>query len=665
MANNYKFPGVYSNINDLSTVVSINATTACAYVGEAEFGPVFKPTLLTSLSDYMSRFGTLSSKYGYAGYSLAVASETIPEHYFVRVVPTGDGENDARWASAGVLEAHSSLKESELAKNGYTYSEITEREEKRDAGMDPNIFSDSDEDNAMVIVASNPNNRNFLIGIEDTTVNTNKTYVIEYDCDPQINDESGDSYTTVTAKVPAAFIEDYELAIGDPILTSRMGNDALNGTFTIEKLDEKNNKIVFTARGYIEKPEDKLVKKARMCRYPESSDTSFSVTVYEKNGKTISALENFDVCTLFPAIDSYGNSTFVEDVINSKSNYIQVFANPRFAENTEYFAPRFYTSSGNVLTEADLLPLKNGKSGTWGNDTDRKYKDLVQGWEQFRDRTQVSVSLLMNCGYVTENHLEYQAKMLEIAEDRRDCFCIFDTPMTETAFEDLRDWRFDEQVFTSYRAANCAPWVRAYDSIQGRSNFIMCPSAYMAKIMGTNDPWKAPAGLNRGVLSSGTISPTGLTQNYNSIQGGILYADKQINCIVKDAAAGYVMWGQKTLQSKASAMDRINVARTVIYIETILRDAVRYHLFENNTTYERTQITLQLNSFLNTILSADGIQKFQVKCDSENNTAAVIAQNQLVIDVYLWPSYCAEVITLNLNVEGSDVSVSVSSSSNY
>ena len=106
MANNYKFPGVYSNINDLSTVVSINATTACAYVGEAEFGPVFKPTLLTSLSDYMSRFGTLSSKYGYAGYSLAIASETIPEHYFVRVVPTVNNENDARLASVGVLEAH-------------------------------------------------------------------------------------------------------------------------------------------------------------------------------------------------------------------------------------------------------------------------------------------------------------------------------------------------------------------------------------------------------------------------------------------------------------------------------------------------------------------------------------------------------------------------------
>ena len=665
MANNYKFPGVYSNINDLSTVVSINATTACAYVGEAEFGPVFKPTLLTSLSDYMSRFGTLSSKlYGYAGYSLAIASETIPEHYFVRVVPTGDGENDARWASVGVLEAHSSLKESNLAKEGFSYSKITELEEKRDAGYPIDIFND-DRDNAMVIVASNPNNRNFLIGIEDTTVNTNKTYAInKYTCDPQLSDESGESSTIVTAEVPAAFIEDYKLEVGEPILTSRMGNDALNGTFIINELDKENNKLKFTVRGYIETPEDKLTQKARMCRYPDSAETSFSITVYEKNGKTISALENFDVCTLFPAMDSYGNSTFVEDVINSKSNYIQVFANPNFDESDEYFAPRFYTSSGNVLTEADLLPLEHGNSGTWGTDTDRKYKDLVQGWEQFRDRTQVSVSLLMNCGYVTTEHLEYQAKMLEIAEDRRDCFCIFDVPMNQTEFEDLRDWRFDEQVFTSYRAANCAPWVKAYDSIQGRSNFIMCPSAYMAKIMGTNDPWKAPAGLNRGVLSSGTISPTGLTQNYNSIQGGILYADKQINCIVKDAAAGYVMWGQKTLQSKASAMDRINVARTVIYIETILRDAVRYHLFENNTTYERTQITLQLNSFLNTILSANGIQKFKVKCDSENNTAAVIAQNQLVIDVYLWPSYCAEVITLNLNVEGSDVSVSVSSSSN-
>ena len=133
-----------------------------------------------------------------------------------------------------------------------------------------------------------------------------------------------------------------------------------------------------------------------------------------------------------------------------------------------------------------------------------------------------------------------------------------------------------------------------------------------------------------------------------------------MNCLIRDAAVGYVNWGQRTLQKKPSALDRINVARTVIYIETVLRDAARWHLFENNTAYERMQITLQFTSFLNTILSAEGIQRFQVICDESNNIPAVIANNQLVVDIYLWPSYTAEVIILNTNVMGADTSVNIS-----
>ena len=134
----------------------------------------------------------------------------------------------------------------------------------------------------------------------------------------------------------------------------------------------------------------------------------------------------------------------------------------------------------------------------------------------------------------------------------------------------------------------------------------MAPSAYVAKIMGIANPWIAPAGMNRGILTSSTVSPIGLTQYYDETVGGNLYSN-QVNCIIKNPGAGYVNWGQKTLQQKPSALDRINVARTVIFIETTLRDAARSHLFENNTAFERMQVTLQFNQFLDTILTADGI----------------------------------------------------------
>jgi len=227
----------------------------------------------------------------------------------------------------------------------------------------------------------------------------------------------------------------------------------------------------------------------------------------------------------------------------------------------------------------------------------------------------------------------------------------------------LIDWRRNIQGMNTYRAALSAPWVKTYDSVQGRANFVMCPSAYVAKIMGAYDPWMAPAGLNRGIIGSSTVSPTGLTQYYDDTVGGNLYTDNQVNCIIRNAGTGYVNWGQRTLQQKPSALDRINVARTVIYIETVLRDAAKWKIFENNTAYNRMQITLQFNAFLDTILSQDGIGGYRVICSEENNTPQVIANNQLKIDIYLLPTYCAEFILLQTTVDGATTTTMVSTGS--
>lgn len=651
MAINYKFPGVYASITDLSGVLNINATTSCAYVGQAEFGPVYQPILLTSLNDYNVRFGSLSSKYGYAGYSLAIAAETIPEHRFVRVVPRGNGPKDAKWASLPVLVKGAEVKNTDESESsqmgagakGYFYNEIISAEEERDAGLPvATIFTKSDIDTAMVITATDPNDRKFEISISDSTVNTNKSYQVK-DLALSVDGET----TTVVLKIETEFTK--EAALGDPIVVKRMSNDKLNGVFTIGSIEYSKGytTIAFVVDDVVE---SSIFENARVGRYPNNKETTFSLTVFERIDGSSITLETFPTCTLFAAKDGFGNSTFIEDVVNGSSNYIQVFVNTNFSDSDDYFIPEYI----------ERQPLKNGRSGQWEDDA-QMYQDIFEAWELFRDRAQVPASLLMNCGYVTKNNVTVQSKMLEIAEYRRDCFCLLDVPMTETQYEDLSDWRTDVQGFNTYRGAMCAPWVKGYDAAQGRANFVMCPSAYMAKIIGTNDPWIAPAGLNRGVLSASVVSPTGLTQYYNTIQGGILYADNQINCIIRDPGVGYVNWGQRTLQQKASAMDRINVARTIIYIETILRDAAKWHLFENNTTYERTQITLQFNSFLNNILSAEGIQRFVVKCDSENNPPSVIEQNQMVIDIYIWPTYCAEVIQLNTIVEGADVSVQLTS----
>ena len=666
---NYKWPNVYPNITDLSGVVATNSVTACAYVGEAEFGPINKPTFLSTLRNYTSTFGALNSaKYGYAGYSLAVASESIDSHYFVRVVRAGDPENhddekDAKYASIKVPAKDKTAEEGEGL-----YVEVMDAVLKTENAS--SLFmkdeTTADENNALIFVADNPNNLKLSVRLSDSTVNENRAYSFSSVTYTPENEEG--VYSALISDVNEEVLNG--LKEGESIEIVRSSESEQNGVFEVTSIDSSAKTITFKynapknpnySEESSESGEDEYIAPTnltygKVSEYPKSNERTIQVDVYVTRGKLTQNVETFQYCTLYHAKDNHGESTFIEDVINDKSKYVRVYANPNLMEDLEEDEVLEISLSNN----GDMFRLVGGQSGA------RPEKgELITAWDLFKDRTQTTVSLLMNSGYSNETETAYQNKMLEVAEYRRDCFCLFDIPMSQVDPDDAIDWRKNILGTNSYRAALSSPWVKTYDTVQGRANFVMCPSAFVAKLIGqAGDPWKAPAGPNRGVISSSTVSPTGLTQAYDPVTGGTLYADNQINCLVRDASAGYVNWGQRTLQQKPSALDRINVARTVIYIETILRDAARWHLFENNTPYERMQITLQFSSFLDTILSAEGIAAYKVICDDTNNTPIVIQNNQLVIDVILTPVYAAESIILNTTITGADSSVEITSSAN-
>ena len=647
---NYKWPNVYPSIKDASGTLATNSVTTCAYVGEAEFGPINKPTFLSSLKDYTNKFGALNSaKYGYAGYSLAVASESINSHYFVRVVKAGDPNaqpeertDDAMYAS---IKVPAKGKEAEEGRGWYV-EEIAEIEKTEDGS---GLFK-NDTNNAMIVLANNPNNLKFKVQLSNTTINENRAYPFATITYTQIvKDETPTAnYSASMTGAPQEVLDVIE--VGDDIELTRVAAQAGIYTVTAKDANAKTLGFVYTAASADpeHKPVD-LKDGGKVSKYPEPSERTFQVDVKQVIGRTEPTLETYQYCTLYQAKDNFGNSTFVEDVINGKSDYIKIYVNPTLLAEAE--------ANDTVLefdiNASNLFELVGGRSG--GHPTS---KELNAGWDLFEDRNQTSVSLLLNSGYSDDTDISYQQKMLNIAEKRRDCFCLFDVPMSEVEPEDAIDWRKNILGMNSYYGALSSPWVKTYDSIQGRAGFVMCPSAFIAKLIGqAGDPWNAPAGPNRGIIGSSTVSPTGLTQTYDSNVGGKLYADNQINCLIRDVSAGYVNWGQRTLQAKPSALDRINVARTVIYIETILRDAARWHLFENNTPYERMQIVLKFSQFLDTILSADGITSYKVICDESNNTPLVIQNNQLVIDVILQPVYTAESIILNTTVTSTDASV--------
>jgi len=723
------FPGVYPTITDLSQVVNANSVTSCAYVGEAEFGPINTPTLITNKKGYVDRFGEIKSKYGYMGYSLAVAADSIGQHYVVRVV----NEETARYGQAVVpLKGKTESQPEE----GLTIDDVKTAD--KDSGA---LFKTVDEttgditydkDSAFIVASQNPNNKDIRIEIEDSTINTNKVYkslkttiannqvkatIAEEDViavgdtiivtcpqwtmiDPSNNDELPYEKTFEVSAIEKSYYysatvntesSSSSYQVGDVLaLTGATLSTGSELTCQVTEVDDNGavkkvkvltgsdyNKLVpssaeegfATTYADTENPgagtgckifinnkekEDVVVYAdtethdpanpdfIRILKYPPKEETTFSINVIEVKNKKAEVVETFSYLTLFEAKDQYGNSTFVEDVVNGRSTFVKIYANPNVED-------------ANPIPTFGTYKVDHATSGNHP-----EMSELVKAWDLFKDRTQTTVTLLMNCGYINESENSYQNAMLAVAEKRRDCFCLFDVPSTATESDAVLDWRKNDMGFNTYRGAVFTPWVKSYDAENGKRNFNMCPSAYIAKIMGAaGKPWIAAAGPNRGYYTSSVVSPTGLTSYYDEDTGGVLYQN-QLNCGIKDIA-GYANWGQKTLQMKPSALDRINVARTVIYIETTLRDAARYHLFENNTAFERMQITLQFNQFLDEVLNGGGLTRYQVVCDDSNNTPYIIQNNQLVIDIYLWPVYTTEFIALNTIVMGADAEITISS----
>ena len=156
------------------------------------------------------------------------------------------------------------------------------------------------------------------------------------------------------------------------------------------------------------------------------------------------------------------------------------------------------------------------------------------------------------------------------------------------------------------------------------------------------DPWFSPAGFNRGQVR-GVVR-----LGYNPIksQRDELYVD-QINPVVSFPGEGTVLFGDKTLQSKPSAFDRINVRRLFIVLEKAIATASKFQLFEQNDAFTRAQFVNIVEPFLRDVQTRRGITDFKVVCDDTNNTSQVIDANEFVADIFIQPTRSINFITLN------------------
>lgn len=197
---------------------------------------------------------------------------------------------------------------------------------------------------------------------------------------------------------------------------------------------------------------------------------------------------------------------------------------------------------------------------------------------------------------------------------------------------------------TSY-ATTYGNWVKVLDGFSNKA--VWAPfSAFAAAIYTSNDavayPWGAPAGLNRGVVTG----ITDLAVNPQQKQRDLLYK-VSINPVVNFPQDGTVIMGQKTLLKAPSAFDRLNVRRLFLYLEKSVLGSTKYFVFEPNTTFTRNRLVNTITPVFELAKNTQGVYDYLIVCNDTNNTADVIDDNTLVVDIYIKPTRTAEFILVN------------------
>jgi len=172
----------------------------------------------------------------------------------------------------------------------------------------------------------------------------------------------------------------------------------------------------------------------------------------------------------------------------------------------------------------------------------------------------------------------------------------------------------------------------------------MIPSVY-AFTDASSDPWFAPAGLNRGALPT-VVRPA---RRLSSGNRDSLYTGN-VNPIATFPNTGNVVFGQKTLQKRPSALDRVNVRRLLITLKEFISQVADQLVFEQNTAATRNNFLNQVNPYLSTVQQQQGLYAYKVVMDDSNNTPDVIDRNELIGQIFIQPTRTAEFIILDFNV---------------
>jgi len=566
-------PGVLTRENDLSQITQLPPTVGLALVGPTVKGQPNIPTVVTSYSDYINRFG---GSFISGGASYEFLTSITAYNYFQQggtsILVTRVASSSFSPASASVLVSGSSLSVPTASFVLETLHVGTMNNNTSSILSNGALASGSLENVRWEVKNVNTGSGTFTLLVHRGDDNANTSVILE-------------TYSNVSLDPNS--INYIESVIGNQSKTVQY--DADMGGFYIKIDGNYPNNSRYVRVKAVNKPTPNYINNGGGVAV-DGTGTSYSASL--------------------PAV---GSGSYGGSFAGATGNDIPTIGTSLFgdiASTTQGLISDNYATASNILSNKD----------------------------------EYDYELLVTPGLIKNQH-PVVADFVANAEARGDYFYITDlvpynssigTPTNAAASMD-----------TNYAGAYW-PWVQVLSQETGKLVWVPA-STIMAGVYAFNDnvsaEWFAPAGLNRGGLG-GVIQAE---RKLSPINRDNLYAGK-VNPIATFPNVGVTAFGQKTLQQKASALDRINVRRLLIALKRYIGNVGKTLIFEQNTTVTRNRFLSQVTPYLESVQQKQGLYAFKVVMDDSNNTPDVIDRNQLVGQIYLQPTRTAEFILLDFNV---------------
>ena len=658
MAETLVSPGVLARENDNTFIQQQPVDAGAAIVGPAVKGPVEIPTLVTSYSDYQNRFGTtFESGSGEYTYLTSISAYNYFQNGGDSLLVTRVVSSSSDWgyasadvyagSSSGVLLEDADALLSSISSNPVDCDDATYTAVALTGGAGTGA-------QATVVCSGNT--------ITSITVTSAGSGYL-----------AGDVLTIAATDLGAgSSAATITLVVGDLVSPSV--------AFTLETLDKGvlfNNTSSLLSNGALDSGSKDNIRWEINTANTASGTFSLIIRRGDDNSTSKVALETYPNLSLDPKSENYISKVIGDQTLayNSTENYVEVSGS--YPNASRYVRVKsvpgatlnYFNNAGEARSEfVGNIPAVG--SGAYGGSFDGGsgsnipssaglYYDKISTQTQglvagdytdmlnlLSNQDDYRYNLMLLPGLTDQSHSSPITKAISNAQSRGDHMVIVDPvnyastqvqAKTEAAGRD-----------TSY-ASMYWPWLRTIDPDSGENVWVPA-STMMGGVFAFNDnasePWFAPAGINRGGL--GTVIQA--ERKLSATNRDDLY-QANINPIATFPGTGVVVYGQKTLQKQASALDRVNVRRLLIELKGYISQIGQNLVFEQNTAATRNNFLAQVNPYLESVQSRQGLYAFKVIMDESNNTPDVIDRNQLIGQIYIQPTRTAEFIYLDFNLQ--------------